>query len=257
MPRKIRLDDIPLDEAWRRFAGALARAGCWHPLDGEELPLSEALGRVTAAPVWAAVSSLTYRAGAMDGDAPGSEDLDGDAPESEDTTAVTETDLILPANHLLRPVDLGAIAGGGKATVQVRRRPRVAVIPTGTQLITVEEARLRGLRSGDVIEYTSIVLAAQVEQWGAIATRSGIIDDYPRIRQAVLEAAETHDLVLINAGPSAGSEDFTSSVVEELGTLLVHGVAVRPGHSVVLGMIRTGSGEVPVVGTPDPRSALP
>jgi len=159
-------------------------------------------------------------------------------PMGEDLVA---TELILPANHPLRPVDLGAIAGGGKATVHVRRRPRVAVIPTGTELITVEEARPRGVGPGDVIEYNSVVLAAPVEQWGAILTRSGIADDYPRIRQAVLEAAETHDLVLVSAGPSAGSEDLTSGVedltagvedvtsgvVEELGTLLVHAVAVR------------------------------
>lgn len=304
MPRKIYLDDIPLDEAWRRFAGALERAGLWGPLDGEELPVSQALGRVTAAPVWAAVSSPAYHASAMDGYALRSQDsatatetapvllqvgaqaqyvdtgdpLPGWAdavvmieqvntlgedrielrasvapwtavrPMGEDMVA---TELVLPANHLLRPVDLGAIAGSGHASVNVRRRPRVAVIPTGTELITVEEAGRHGVRSGDIIEYNSIVLAAQVEEWGAVATRHEIVvDDYPRIRQAVADAAEGHDLVLINAGSSAGSEDFTSSVVEELGTLLVHGVAVRPGHPVILGMIRTDGGEVPIVGIP-------
>jgi putative molybdopterin biosynthesis protein len=304
MPRKIYLDDIPLDEARRRFAGALDRAGCWGPLDGEDLPLTEALGRVTAAPVWASVSSPAYHASAMDGYALRAEDtaaatetspvqlkigpqahyvdtgdplpawadavvmIENIQPIGEDRielraalapwTAIrpmgedmVATELVLPANHLLRPVDLGAIAGSGHASVNVRRRPRVAVIPTGTELITVEEAMRRGVRSGDIIEYNSIVLAAQVEQWGALATRNAIVvDDYPRIRQAVLEAAESHDLVLINAGSSAGSEDFTSSVVEELGTLLVHGVAVRPGHPVILGMIRAASRDVPIIGIP-------
>jgi putative molybdopterin biosynthesis protein len=66
-----------------------------------------------------------------------------------------------------------------------------------------------------------------------------VVDDYERIKAAVLEAAATHDLVIVNAGASAGSEDFTANIVQDVGTLLVHGVAVRPGHPVILGMIGT------------------
>jgi putative molybdopterin biosynthesis protein len=158
------------------------------------------------------------------------------------------TELVLPANHILRPVDLGALAGSGHATVNVRRKPRVAVIPTGTELITAEQAAQAGVKSGDIIEYNSIVLTAQVEQWGGVATRYPIvIDNFDAIKAAVADAASKHDLILINAGSSAGSEDFTARVVQELGTLLVHGVAVRPGHPVILGMIQSA---VPVVGVP-------
>ena len=170
------------------------------------------------------------------------------------------TELVLPANHVLRPVDLGAIAGCGHATVSVRRRPRVAIIPTGTELVTVEEAAERGLRSGDIIEYNSLVLAAQVREWGGAPTRSPIVaDDYERIKNAVQDAAADHDLVLVNAGASAGSEDFTAGIVEELGTLLVHGVAVRPGHPVILGLVTAlaggrgtpaGGRGTPVIGVP-------
>ena len=265
--------------------------GRWQPIEGEDIPVPEALGRVTARPIWAQVSSPAYHASAMDGYAVRAEEtitandthplqlelgpqaqyvdtgdpLPGWAdavimienvqpiknkhieirapiapwtavrPLGEDMVA---TELVLPANHVLRPVDLGALAGSGHATVNVRRKPRVAVIPTGTELITVEQAAQSGVKSGDIIEYNSIVLAAEVEQWGGVATRYPIvIDNFEQIKATVQDAAAKHDLVLINAGSSAGSEDFTARVVQEIGTLLVHGVAVRPGHPVILGIV--------------------
>jgi len=156
-------------------------------------------------------------------------------PMGEDMVA---TELVLPANHRLRPVDLGALAGSGHASVRVYRRPRVAVIPTGSELIPVEAGEPE---PGHIIEYNSLVLAAQVENWGGEATRWPIVpDDFEAIRAAVREAAATHDLVLLNAGSSAGSEDYTAHVVQSLGRLLVHGVAVRPGHPVILGVTSAG-----------------
>jgi len=144
------------------------------------------------------------------------------------------TELVLPANHRLRPVDLGALAGAGHATVRVIRRPRVAIIPTGSELVPVDAGEPP---PGHIIEYNSLVLAAQVEAWGGAPTRWPIVaDNFETIRAAVAEAAAGHDLVLLNAGSSAGSEDYTAHVVQSLGRLLVHGVAVRPGHPVVLGV---------------------
>ena len=315
MFRKVYLEDIPLDEAWRRFTEALKAIKRWQPLEGEDVPIAEALGRITAKPIWARVSSPAYHASAMDGYAVRAVDtlsanetnplrlelgaqaqyLDtGDPlpawadavimienvqpianthieirapvapwmavlPLGEDMVA---TELVLPANHVLRPVDLGALAGSGHAVVKVRRKPRVGVIPTGTELVTVEQVVRSGVKAGDIIEYNSIVLAAQIEQWGGVATRYPIvIDNFEQIKAAVQEAAHTHDLVLINAGSSAGSEDFTARVVEESGTLLVHGIAVRPGHPVILGLIHQGSetansafrnlpSTVPIIGVP-------
>ncbi len=171
------------------------------------------------------------------------------------------TELVIPANQTLRPVDLGAIAGCGHSTVEVWRKPRVAVIPTGSELVEVGKPVSRG----NIIEYNSIVLAAQVESWGGQAIRFPVVvDDVQAIREAVTQAAQECDLVLLNAGSSAGSEDFTAQVVEALGTLLVHGIAVRPGHPVVMGIIQplpspggvlsarggAGSGAVPVIGVP-------
>jgi putative molybdopterin biosynthesis protein len=153
-------------------------------------------------------------------------------PMGEDMVA---TELVLPANHRLRPVDLGALAGSGHATVAVYRKPRVAIIPTGSELVPIEAGEPE---PGRIIEYNSLVLAAQIENWGGLPTRVPIVtDDFEAIRAAVVAAARDHDLILLNAGSSAGSEDYTAHVVEALGRLLVHGVAVRPGHPVVLGMI--------------------
>ncbi len=167
-------------------------------------------------------------------------------PMGEDIVA---TQLVLPAGQILRPVDLGAAAASGHTRLRVSRKPRVAVLPTGTELVPVGAA----IKRGDIIEYNSIVLAAQVRGWGGEAHRFPIsVDDFNLIRTRVQAAADAHDLVLLNAGSSAGSEDFSAQVVEELGTLLVHGVAVRPGHPVILGLIRRsdGSGVTPIIGVP-------
>ena len=171
-------------------------------------------------------------------------------PLGEDIVA---TSLVLPAGHVLRPVDLGAIAACGHTEVVVARRPRVAILPTGTELVPIGTDP----RPGDILEFNSVVLAAQVRQWGGEPTRFPIsIDDFDLIRGRVVEAAREHDLVLINAGSSAGSEDFSARVVESLGTLLVHGIAVRPGHPVILGMLQVEGRTVPVIGVPGyPASA--
>ncbi len=156
-------------------------------------------------------------------------------PMGEDMVA---TELVLPANHKLRPVDLGALAGSGHATVSAYRQPRVAIIPTGSELVSTESVAESGIQPGQIIEYNSMVLAAQVADWGGLPTRWPIVpDEFDAIQTAVRLAAQHHDLILLNAGSSAGSEDYTAAVVESLGQLLVHGVAVRPGHPVILGLI--------------------
>jgi putative molybdopterin biosynthesis protein len=156
-------------------------------------------------------------------------------PMGEDMVA---TELVLPANHKLRPVDLGALAGSGHATVAVYRQPRVAIIPTGSELISAEKVAENGIQPGQIIEYNSLVLAAQVADWGGLPIRWPIVPDkFEDIQTAVRQAAQDHDLILLNAGSSAGSEDYTAHVVQSLGQLLVHGVAVRPGHPVILGML--------------------
>lgn len=160
--------------------------------------------------------------------------------------------LVLPAGQVLRSVDLGAIAAAGHSKVRVSKKPHVAILPTGTELIPIGSE----IRKGDIIEYNSIVLASQVNSWGGEAYRYlPTPDNFDVLLECVQQAANKNDLVLINAGSSAGSEDYSARVVETLGTLLVHGVAVRPGHPVILGLIkRTGKGyeekKVPIIGIP-------
>jgi putative molybdopterin biosynthesis protein len=160
---------------------------------------------------------------------------------------IIATQLVLPAGQVLRPADLGGIAAAGYQEIKVARKPRVAILPTGTELVPIGA----DLKPGNILEYNSLVLAAQVNAWGGQADRLPIVpDNFESICERVQSAAVDHDLVLVGAGSSAGAEDFTSRVVEQLGTLLVHGVAVRPGHPVILGMLRAGERTVPIVGVP-------
>jgi putative molybdopterin biosynthesis protein len=156
---------------------------------------------------------------------------------------VSATELLLPAGHRLRPVDIGAAAAAGMRAVVTRRRPVVAVIPTG------DEIRPLGaeLRSGELPDTNSPMLAAQVEQAGYEAVRHEIVPDDPsRIVAALRQAAASSDLVIVIAGSSAGRDDHTAAVVAEAGALAVHGVAVKPGHPVVLG----AADRTPVIGAP-------
>jgi putative molybdopterin biosynthesis protein len=164
---------------------------------------------------------------------------------------IVETQLVLPAGHTLRPVDLGAVAASGHVELKVACRPRVAILPTGTELVPIGQP----VKAGDIIEFNSIVLAGQVNSWGGQAVRFPIIPDrFELIQQSVRQAAEQHDLILLNAGSSAGAEDFSARVIETLGEVLVHGVAVRPGHPVILGMINldkaAGRSQTPIIGVP-------
>ncbi len=160
---------------------------------------------------------------------------------------IIATQLVLPSGERLRPVDLGGIAAAGYQEIKVARKPRVAILPTGTELVPIGSK----LKPGAILEYNSLVLAAQVNAWGGLATRLPIIpDDFDAICARVQEAAADHDLILLGAGSSAGAEDFSAKVVEKFGTLLVHGVAVRPGHPVILGMLKFGQRRLPVIGVP-------
>ena len=133
-------------------------------------------------------------------------------PLGEDIVA---TQLVLPAGHILRAFDLGAIAASGYDEIKVARKPRGAILPTGTELVPIGSK----LEAGDILEYNSLVLAAQIKSMGGEPTRFPITkDDFDLICQRVQEAAQDHDLILLNAGSSAGAEDFSAKVVEKLGS---------------------------------------
>ena len=168
---------------------------------------------------------------------------------------VVEGRLLLTAGHVLRPYDLGALLAAGVTRVGVRRRPRVAVIPTGDELV----APGADLKPGDLVEFNSCVLSAFITEWGGEAAPGPIVgDDFEAIEGAVREALECADIVLVNAGSSAGREDYAAAVVEKLGEVLAHGVAIFPGKPTILGFCRSESGtRKPVLGIPGyPVSAV-
>jgi len=152
-------------------------------------------------------------------------------PLGEDIVA---TQLLFPAGHIVRPIDIGAIAAAGHTRIRVARKPRVAIIPTGSELVEIGSKLLPGA----IIEFNSLILASMVNEWGGKARRYPITRDiFSEICERVIEASQDNDLILLNAGSSAGSEDFSAAVVEKFGKLLVHGIAIRPGHPVILGML--------------------
>lgn len=163
---------------------------------------------------------------------------------------VVASELLLPANHKIGPYDIGALLAGGITEIAVHPRPTVAFLPTGTELVEPGQ----DLKKGDIIEFNSRVLGAMAEEWGATAIRCPIVrDDYTALKQAMKEALAVADILVTTAGSSAGTEDFTTDLIADLGEVVIHGVGIRPGKPVVLGVID----EKPVLGIPGyPVSAV-
>lgn len=154
---------------------------------------------------------------------------------------------LLPAGHRLRPFDVAAAAAAGHENLTVHQAPRVTVIPTGDEIRPIGT----DLQPGEILDTNSLMLAAQARELGALARITDVVPDDPeQLLAAVLSAAATADLVVLIAGSSAGREDHTAAVVGRAGRCAVHGVAVRPGHPVVLGVAGSGSTGTPVLGAP-------
>lgn len=155
-------------------------------------------------------------------------------------------ELLAPQNHVLRPVDAGSCLAAGALTVNVFASPEVLIQPTGTEIIPAEKAT--EAKPGDIIEFNGTILCGMVEECGgAPIIRDAVPDNYDSVRDALRCGVESSaDVVLMIAGSSAGSEDFTSSVIGELGEVLTHGVAMMPGKPVILGIV---NGK-PVIGVP-------
>lgn len=292
------ISDVPADAAMRSWLDACAAAGCPQRVEAVTVALAEAVGRVTAEPVWATRSSPVGDVAAMDGICVVARATAGASPttplrlESGDYQVVDTGDpmpdgfdavvmreqvhyvtaaegqaaeiqaavppyqhvrsigedvsageLLLPEGHRLRPVDVAAAAAAGATELQVRRQPRVAVIPTGDEIVAVGSPP----QLGEILDTNSLMLVSQAQEAGCEAWATPIQPDVvDQISAAVRAAAATADLVIVIAGSSAGRDDYTARIVADLGVLAVHGVAVRPGHPVVLGAVDA----TPVVGAP-------
>jgi len=152
-------------------------------------------------------------------------------------------EMILQTGHVIRPVDLGVLLASGNLQVEVTAKPQVAILPTGTEIIPPQAEP----KEGDIIDSNSGMFAGQVSEAGGVPHRLPIVeDDYEKIKQTVLNALKSHDMVIINAGSSAGTEDYTVHILREIGEVVVHGVAMKPGKPVILAM---AEGK-PVIGLP-------
>lgn len=165
------------------------------------------------------------------------------------------SEMILPGHHRINAYELGALVAAGITEVSVIEKPRVLLIPTGSELVDLDTLSQRELGPGDTLEFNTIILAGLVEQAGGLPRRSSIVSDtLDRVKAAISDAVQSDaHVVVINAGSSAGSEDYTAAAIRELGEVLVHGVAMMPGKPTILGMV----GDKPVIGNPGyPVSAV-
>jgi putative molybdopterin biosynthesis protein len=159
-------------------------------------------------------------------------------------------EVILPARHRIRPVDLAAAAGGGVDELDVLLQPVVAVLPTGDEIRPVRHH----LGAGEIRDTNSLMLAGLLEQLGAQPLLLPVVPDDPDLlRIAIEDAGRRAQLILVIAGTSAGRDDHTADVLTSLGTLAFRGVAMRPGHPVIAGVL-TGTLDAaeptPVIGLP-------
>ncbi|HQN18321.1 MAG TPA: molybdopterin biosynthesis protein [Syntrophobacteraceae bacterium] len=162
-------------------------------------------------------------------------------------------ELLLPQHHRVRPADMGVLLAGGVQEVAAFARPRVWIQPTGTELVPACKAQEAG--PGQIIEFNGTVLWGMVQECGGEAWLQDIVpDDYESIKQSLARAVESPaDVILLNAGSSAGSEDYTAAIIDDLGKVLVHGVTMMPGKPTILGMVK----DKPVIGLPGyPVSAI-
>ena len=152
-------------------------------------------------------------------------------------------EMILPAHMEVSPSAIGAMIAGGVLEIPVICKPLVGIIPTGDEIIPP----CADPRPGDIMEFNSSIFSAMLGQWGAETKTYPIVPDkFDQIKAAVAQAAAECDLVILNAGSSAGREDFSARVIGELGQVLYHGIAMKPGKPAILGCM----GAKPILGVP-------
>ncbi|MBW1695201.1 MAG: molybdopterin biosynthesis protein [Deltaproteobacteria bacterium] len=161
---------------------------------------------------------------------------------------IVATELLFPQNHVITPYCVGALLSGGIFTVSVRKKPLVHIIPTGCELVNWRQIDITNLKPGQILETNSYVLGGLVDAAGGTYIRNEILpDDVETLKRAVYDAVQSDaNIILTVGGSSAGSEDYTRKVIEELGEILVHGVTIMPGKPVIIGKIN----HKPVFGMP-------
>lgn len=156
---------------------------------------------------------------------------------------IVSGEMIIESNKRITATDIGACLASGNVMIECYKHVKVGVIPTGDEIVKPTDTP----KIGDIIDSNSGMLAALVEGEKAIAKRYDIVkDDYEKIKSKILEALSENDMVLVNAGSSAGTEDYTVHILKELGEVIVHGVSIKPGKPVILAIVNNK----PVIGCP-------
>lgn len=159
-------------------------------------------------------------------------------------------DMIAPTGTVVSPSLCGAFLAGGVTSVNVKKRPVFGIIPTGDEIVKPKE----NPEKGEIIEFNSTIFSSMLSEWNADSIVYDIVKDKKDLLfSALSKAADECDAVLVLAGSSAGRDDYTSAIISELGDVVIHGVAAKPGKPAVLGIV----GSVPVIGLPGyPVSAI-
>ncbi len=163
----------------------------------------------------------------------------------------TKGETILKKGHRLRPQDVGALAGLGLSEIWTYKKPRVAIIATGDEVVSAREP----LRPGHVRDINSYTLAGLVSDAGGIAEKKGIFrDEYEIIKDTVRLSLRDSEIILITGGSSVGTKDVTARVINDVGSpgVLFHGVALKPGKPTIGGV----AGSVPIFGLPGHPAAV-
>jgi molybdopterin molybdotransferase len=152
------------------------------------------------------------------------------SPAGED---VADGEPLLAAGHRLRPSDLAFLRATGTETVSVAQRPTVSVVPTGEELVAAGAEPA----PGEIVETNGLLVSTLAEQWGASATYRDIVTDDEDALRAAIQRDTDHDVVVTTGGSSVGDRDLVAEVVGDAGEMLVHGVALKPGHPVGFGVV--------------------
>lgn len=158
-------------------------------------------------------------------------------PVGED---VHEGQTLYEPGHRIRPSDLGLLKSVGLNEIEVRERPEVAVVPTGEELVQTDP------EPGEIIETNALTVSRFVDRWGGRPTYRDIVTDDPEALRAAIQRDLTKDVIVTTGGSSVGERDLIPEVVDDIGDVLVHGVALKPGHPVALGVVE----ETPVLMLP-------
>jgi len=156
-------------------------------------------------------------------------------------------ELIIAENHKIRPFDISAMLASGIREIKVKKRPKIAFIPTGDEIVEPCD----NPRHGEIIESNSSMLLGLALGYGAEGIRFPIEPDDPkRIKKAILDASDSADIICVLSGASLGSEDYTSKVISDIGEVLVHGIAIKPGKPAILGILNHKERVIPIIGIP-------